>query len=138
MDEQKAKEAFEHALSTYKQEFGEFFLARLFGLTVGYEEGACIVDFELQDFMFNPQGSLHGGVIAMAMDISMGHLLKHEDGAGATLEMKVQYLKAARSGRLQARGEFLRKGRELSFLQSSLRDEEGKLVAFATSTWKKL
>ena len=37
--------------------------------------------------MFNPQGALHGGVIATVMDISMGHLLNHVDGPGSTVEM---------------------------------------------------
>jgi acyl-coenzyme A thioesterase PaaI-like protein len=41
---------------------------------------------------------LHGGVLATALDISMGHLLNHAVGAGSTLEMKVQYFSPARFG----------------------------------------
>jgi uncharacterized protein (TIGR00369 family) len=103
-----------------------------------YSEDACKVSFELKDFMFNPQGSLHGGVIAFVLDISMGHLLRERSGPGTTLEMKVQYLKGAKSGRLTAIGRFLRHGRGISYLRSELVDESGELVAFATSTWKSL
>jgi uncharacterized protein (TIGR00369 family) len=138
MDEAAARAAFDGALKTYEQDFGKFFLARLFGMRFEYLEDACRVSFDLKDFMFNPQGSLHGGVIAFVLDISMGHLLREKSGAGTTLEMKVQYIKAAKSGRLTATGRFLRHGRGISYLQSELVDESGGLVAFATSTWMSL
>jgi acyl-CoA thioesterase len=138
MDENAALRAFQNALATYEQDFGTFFLARLYALEIAYPGETCVVTFEPQEFMFNPQGTLHGGVIATVMDISMGHLLKHASGAGTTLEMKTQYLKAARTGRLTCTGRFLRKGRGISYLASELTDAEGDLVAFATATWKSL
>lgn len=138
MDETAARHAFEHALATYEQDFGKFFLARLYGLEFHYTHEECTIGFRIQEFMLNPQGTLHGGVIAFVMDISMGHLLKHRSGAGSTLEIKIQYLKAARSGRLTCRGRFLRHGGGISFLRSELTDEHGELIAYATSTWKSL
>jgi uncharacterized protein (TIGR00369 family) len=138
MDEAAARGAFESALQTYEQEFGKFFLARLYGMQFEYLQDACRVSFDLKDFMFNPQGSLHGGVIAFALDISMGHLLNEKSGPGTTLEIKVQYISAAKSGRLTATGRFLRQGRGISYLRAELTDERGDLVAFATSTWKSL
>lgn len=133
-----AREALEQALATHDQDFGKFFLARLFGCDFEYTDDACKVSFELKDFMLNPQGGLHGGVIAFVLDISMGHLLWKKSGAGTTLEMKVQYAKAAKAGRLTATGRFLRQGRSISFLRSELTDESGELIAFATSTWMSL
>jgi uncharacterized protein (TIGR00369 family) len=138
VNEAHARQAFENALATHRQDFGEFFLARLFGLQFEYPGDACRVSFELRDYMFNPQGSLHGGIIAFVLDISMGHLLNRTLGAGTTLEMKVQYIKAAREGRLTATGRFLRQGRGISYLRAEMTDESGDLVAFATSTWKLL
>lgn len=138
MNEEQAKEAFETALSSYKQEFGTFFLARLYGLEITYEENACIVQFEVKEYMFNPQGSLHGGVMATVMDISMGHLLKHVSGPGVTLEMKLQYLRPVTQGRIRVRGQFIKRGKEICFLSSEASDSRGKLVAIATSTWKPL
>jgi uncharacterized protein (TIGR00369 family) len=88
--------------------------------------------------MFNPQGTLHGGVVATIMDISMGHLLNHVSGPGTTLEMKTQYAKAVKCEPLRCTGRFLRRGRGISYLSSELLDESGDLVAFATSTWKSL
>lgn len=138
MDEQAASLAFKQALTTHRPEFEEFFLARLLGLRFAYEDQKCLVTFELKDFMFNPQGSLHGGVIATVMDISMGHLLNHLQGPGTTLEMKTQYVKAARQGSLRCCGEVTKLGQGISYLRSTMTDDEGDVVAFATATWKRL
>lgn len=138
IDESAARAAFEQALATHEQDFGKFFLARLFGLELTYTGETCRIDFDLHDFMFNPQGGLHGGISAFVLDISMGHLLHRSSGAGTTLEMKVQYLKAARAGRLTCTARFIRHGRSISFLRSELIDEQGELIAYATSTWKSL
>ncbi len=137
MDEHAARRSFEHALATYRQDFGTFFLARLLGLEVAYPGDTCVITFEPAEFLFNPQGTLHGGVIATVMDISMGHLLHHAGGApGTTLEMKTQYLRAVRAGTLTCTGRFLRRGRSVSYLASELVDAEAELVAFATATWR--
>jgi uncharacterized domain 1 len=138
MDEQVARRAFEEALSSHEPAFERFFLARLLDLQFAYESESCIVMFEAKDFMFNPQGSLHGGIIATVMDISMGHLLKHVQGPGTTLEMKTQYVKAARQGTLRCVGELTKLGQGVSYLRSTLTDDVGDVVAFATATWKRL
>lgn len=138
MDESQARAAFERALATQQPEFERFFLARLLGLNFSYADGTCLIDFEAQAFMFNPQGTLHGGLIATVMDICMGHLLHHTDGPGTTLEMKTQYVRAARTGRLRCTGEFTHRGRSVSFLRSTLADSAGDVIAFATATWKRL
>lgn len=138
MDENAARQAFEQALATYEQDFGKFFLARLFGLELHYTRDECRIQFDLKDFMFNPQGGLHGGITAFVLDISMGHLLHRTSGAGTTLEMKVQYLKAARSGHMTCTARFIRHGRSISFLRAELVDAHGDMIAYATSTWKSL
>ena len=138
MDEAQAREIIVAAIGDGRHEFGSFFLSRLFGMTVSYEGDACIVSFEVQPFMYNPQGSLHGGVLATGLDISMGHVLKQHFGAGATLEMKVQYFAPVRSGQVTCRASFLKKGRKTFFLQSSAQDGAGETIAHATSTWKQL
>lgn len=137
MDEETAREAFETALSTYRPEFENFFLSRLFGLEFTYTDDSCRIEFPVREFMFNPQGTLHGGVAAFVLDVAMGHLLKRSSGApGATLEMKVQYLAPLRPPRATCEGRFLRKGRSVAFLEARIWDAEGTLAAVATSTWR--
>ncbi len=89
-----ARQAFESAASEHSQEFELFFLSKFYGLHYFYTDKTCEITFEPKEFSFNPQGSLHGGVITTIMDISMGHLLKKTQGAGVTLEIKVQFMKA--------------------------------------------
>jgi uncharacterized protein (TIGR00369 family) len=125
----------ERAMSEQRQEFGSFFLSRLLGFEVSYADGRCIVAFEALEPMFNPQGTLHGGILATAMDISMGHLLHHVAGAGATLEMKIQYLAPVTGGWVRCEASFLRKGRTIAFLQSQARRSDGTVIAHATATW---
>jgi uncharacterized protein (TIGR00369 family) len=137
MDEAAARASFAGAIESHSPQFEQFFLARLLDLRFAYRDGCCHIEFESKDFMFNPQGTLHGGVIATVMDISMGHLLNHVDGPGSTLEMKTQYLKAVRSGVLSCKGEFTHRGKGISFLRSTLTDAAGDVIAFATSTWKR-
>ena len=136
MDRDKATEAFDRALQSSEPVFEKFFLSRLLDLRFAYTEQTCTVSFEVQDFMFNPQGSLHGGLIATVMDISMGHLIKHRVGPGATLEMKVQYMKPLRAGTATAVGRFLQLGKSTHFMRSDLTDADGALCAFASATWK--
>ncbi len=59
IDAGAARRAFESALDSHDQAFGTFFLARLLGFEITYEADACSVVFEVHDFMFNPQGTLH-------------------------------------------------------------------------------
>ena len=94
------------------------------------------ITFDVNEMLMNPQGALHGGVMATVMDISMGHLLNKAFGNGATIEMKVQYLRPVREGNVTCEARFLKKGRTLSFMESRLSDQAGKLAAVATATWK--
>src|SRR5687768_16870563 len=139
VNEAVAREAFEQAIATHEQDrFGELFLCKLYGMEVGYTDDECVITFEVKDYMHNPQGGLHGGVTAFVLDISMGHLLYRKSGPGATLEMKVQYLSVARSGRVTCTARFLRHGKSISALRSELVDADGQMIAYATSTWTSL
>ena len=138
MDENAARAAFETAVQTHAPGFGTFFLARFLNLDISYGEDSCLVKMPVLDFMYNPQGSLHGGIIGVVLDISMGHLLTHSIGVGMTLEMRTQFLRPARTGVVRATAGFLKKGRSINFLESRMADAEGRDMAVATSTWQLL
>ncbi|GGJ04612.1 PaaI family thioesterase [Neoroseomonas lacus] len=137
VDIDRARAAFDRAAAGRQEQFGNFFLARFLGLQITYPGDACEVAFDAEDFLLNPQGTLHGGVLATALDIAMGHLIHNQAGAGTTLEMKVQFLAAIHTGRVICRGEALRRG-GTCFLRAEARDDAGLLIAYATSTWKLL
>lgn len=146
MDAAAARAHLDTALQTHAPGFETFFLARSLGLFFAYLPEAagdagkeiCRVTFTISDMLRNPQGSLHGGVMASAMDISMTHLVNKIAGPGATIEMKVQVIRPVLSGPVTCEGRFVKRGRELSFMQSRLTDPEGRLAALATATWKML
>ncbi len=139
-----ARQRLEQALDDHEQAFERFFFARFLGLSFAYlpdaapdaEKEICRVQFEVTDLVKNPQGVLHGGVMASAMDISMGHLVAKVAGPGATIEMKVQFLRPVAHGLVTCEGRFTKRGRNLSFMESHLYGPDGKLAAHATATWK--
>ncbi len=136
MDDDAVRRIFENALATQEPVFGKFFLARFLGFEISFADETCTVAFTVRDYMLNPQGSLHGGIAAVALDVSMGHLIHHAAGRGGlTLEMKVQYTRPARPGPVRCVGRFLKRGRTLSALESRMTDREDKLLSMATATW---
>ena len=87
--------------------------------------------------MSNPQGSLHGGVMAFAMDVSMGHLCNKFLNTSVTLDTTTRFLRPVTDkSRCEAR--FLRKGRSISHIESRLFDTKGQLAAVASGTWRVL
>jgi uncharacterized protein (TIGR00369 family) len=138
MDEEVARSAFEEAIAIKHHEFGSFFLSRFFQLDITYGDETCLVTLPVHEYMYNPQGSFHGGVIGFALDVAMGHLLKRFVGAGVTLEMKVQYLRALKRGVVSCEARLLKKGRSICYLEARMTNELGALIAVATSTWQLL
>jgi uncharacterized protein (TIGR00369 family) len=144
IDHDSASARLKGALDTHEQVFERFFLARFLDLSFAYlpeaaadpDKDICRLTFPVTDLLRNPQGALHGGIMASAMDISMGHLVAKVAGPGATIEMKVQFLRPVMGGTVSVEGSFTRRGRSLSFMESKLFAEDGKLAAHATATWK--
>jgi acyl-CoA thioesterase len=129
----------ERALSTSEPVFGKFFLARLLDLDITYDDESqrTRVALPFAPFLCNPQGSLHGGVIATAMDISMGHLCHRYLSTSVTIDMQLRFFRPVH-GPSYCEGSLLRPGRRIVHLESRLHDEKGRLAAFATGTWHRL
>ena len=144
INKQQIHDHIDTVLQDCEQVFEKFFLAKFIGLNFEYlpenvnksDISVLKITFEVNEMLMNPQGTLHGGVMATVMDISMRHLLHETVGKGATIEMKIQYLRPVSEGRVTCEGRFIKKGRRLSFMESRLSDQVGKLAAFATATWK--
>ena len=129
----------EHALATSEPVFGKFFLARFLDLDITYDDDhqRTRVGLPYADFLCNPQGSLHGGVIATVMDISMGHLCHRYLSTAVTIEMQLRFFRPVH-GPAHCEGSLLRPARRIVHLESRLYDEQNRLAAFATSTWHRL
>ncbi len=121
-------------MASHRPAFGEFFLARFLGLEVRYGDRTCRVDLPVADYMYNPQGSLHGGVIQLVLDVSMGHLNHRFLRTGVTLEMKTQFLRPV-TGPCWCEARFTKAGRRVVFSESRLYDAADRPCAIANATW---
>ena len=103
------------------------------------EEGRAVFAGEPDNEVYNPMGTVHGGYIATLLDSACGCALHSRLAAGqgyTTLELKVAFHKAitAATGTVRAEGTLLSLGRRVAFAEAKLTDDEGRLLASATST----
>jgi uncharacterized protein (TIGR00369 family) len=86
---------------------------------------------EWRDEMFgNPDtGAVHGGVLAAIVDVAASYGVAAATGRiGATLDMRVDYHRAAKPGPMIARTEIVKAGRTINTVDVRLSDVSGKLV----------
>jgi uncharacterized protein (TIGR00369 family) len=115
---------------------------RWIGFNIDPEEsgpGFCTVRGTVQARHLNINGVVHGGVYATALDTAMGGAVVSmlaEGESTATTSLYVEFLRSARAGvELVARGEVLRRGRHLAFVEGKLDDGTGRQFAQAHGTW---
>jgi uncharacterized protein (TIGR00369 family) len=101
--------------------------------------GVCTVYGKVRPKHLNINGVVHGGVYATVLDTAMGGAVVsvlQEGESTATTSLYVEFLRGARLGKdLVARGELLRRGRHLAFVEGKLDDGEGNQFAQAHGTW---
>jgi uncharacterized protein (TIGR00369 family) len=113
-------------------------ISRLLGFDVSPNvDGRTVVTLNAGDQHANPMGRVHGGVIAALADAAMGTaygrvLLEVEDFS--TIELKVNFMRPVRLGRLTASARIVQRGLRIGFLDCEIHDARGKLVATGTST----
>jgi molybdopterin converting factor subunit 1 len=101
------------------------------------EPGHVRMEFTASEQFLNPAGVVQGGFITAMLDDTMGPAAVAQLGPGyfaPTLELKVSFLRPVGPGRLVADGRVVHMGRSVAFLEGSLADEEGNVVATATAT----
>ena len=82
-------------------------------------------------------GVVQGGVITQIADAAMGMSLAtlQEDGMwNTTIELKINFLRPVVEGRLRAVGRVIEMKQTLLFSEADVLDEQGRLVARASST----
>ncbi len=99
------------------------------------ERAVLVVD--IKDYHLQHLGFVHGGVISSLADNTGWYAVMAnlpEDKTSVTIEIKVNYLKPAKEGRLIAIGKVLRLGRRVAFAVVEVYSQE-ELVAYATGTY---
>ena len=94
---------------------------------------------EPAEWMFNPIGSVHGGIAATLLDSAMGCAIHTALPAGTgytTADLEVRYLRAmtAETGRVRAVGTVVQTGRRQATAEGRIEVEAtNKLIATATT-----
>jgi acyl-CoA thioesterase len=135
MNTEIVREKFEEAIASQENQYEKYFLSSFFDLKFEYGDEVCIVEVPVEDYMFNSQGVLHGGVSAFILDVSMGHLCKKFLAPAVTLEMKIQYLNGVNAGTVRCTACFIKKGKTIQYVESKMINQDGKPIATATATF---
>ena len=112
----------------------------LVGITLGsVEEGLVRMQLQAAEYLYNPIGTVHGGILATILDSVMGCAVHSTLPAGrgyTTLEIKVNYLRAVTEavGLVTAEGKAVHVGRTTGVAESRLFDDGGRLYATASTT----
>jgi uncharacterized protein (TIGR00369 family) len=117
-------------------------ITRLLGFVVkSVEPGRAVFEMEVDERHHNPMGTLHGGVYCDLADAAMGYAYAATLGEGetfTTVELKINFFRPVRQGKLIAEARVVRAGANLGYVECDVKDGEGKLMARAASTCMKL
>src|SRR5438094_5030276 len=117
-------------------------VARLLGFVMkSVEPGRAVFEMEVDERHHNPMGTLHGGIYCDLADAAMGFAYAATLAEGetfTTVELKINFLRAVRKGKLVAEAKVVKAGSTLGYIECDVRDETGKLVGKAASTCIKL
>lgn len=112
-------------------------IARLLDMSLlEVEHGRAVFALEPAEWMYNPIGSVHGGIAATILDSCMGCAVHTtlDPGVGyTTTDLQVRYLRAMRvgGGRVLAEGRVVHGGRRTATAEGRLYLEDDETVLFA-------
>jgi uncharacterized protein (TIGR00369 family) len=115
-------------------------IAALLGMgIVEVEPGRVTFSLEVGEHLYNPIGSVHGGVFCALLDSAMGcavHSILDRGQAYATLELKVNLVKALTvdTPSVVATGQVVSAGRRVVTASGQITGPDGTLFAHATTT----
>jgi uncharacterized protein (TIGR00369 family) len=105
--------------------------------------GLCRLSCPIAPHHLNRGGALHGGVILALMDHAgglAGSWAGEDEPArfSVTIDLNGRFAKPAKSGQVLVEAKIVSEGKSIYFASTEIRDETGQLVAFGSSTHKRL
>jgi uncharacterized protein (TIGR00369 family) len=102
-------------------------------------DGTAVVDMTATEDMANHAGFLHGGMISMLADSTMGRAIRTiKPGVirAASFDLKLNFIAAAKIGEtLRATARVVHAGRRTMVTDCRIEAKDGRLVATATATF---
>lgn len=92
----------------------------------------------VQEHVLNPFQLIAGGYLTVFADEVLGSAIGSvlEGGEFATTaELKISFLKPAAKGLVRGEGKVLRKGKRVAFVEATITNAQGDMVAKVSSTW---
>jgi uncharacterized protein (TIGR00369 family) len=115
-------------------------IAVLLGMSIlEVERGRVVFGLDVGEHLYNPIGSVHGGVFCTLLDSAMGcavHASLDRGQAYTTLELKVNIVKAltTKTPSVVATGQVVSAGRRVITASGQITGPDGLLYAHATTT----
>ncbi|MEK4030456.1 PaaI family thioesterase [Pseudobacillus sp. FSL P4-0506] len=104
---------------------------------VRFEEGNVQIKLSMKDYLLNTNHTLHGGVYASILDfIQSMHLRSVTKTRCVTTSSTVHFVAPVTGGEILAEAEVISKGHKMAFVEGTMKDREGKLIAKGTGTFK--
>ncbi len=106
---------------------------RFLGLElVRYEGGLVEIGMPFREEFLREDGSdwLHGGIVSALIDIAGDYAVHSKTGGDVpTVDLRIDYLRPTKRGRLTAIARTVKIGRRVSVADVEVRDDEGQVVA---------
>lgn len=100
--------------------------------------GFSVVEIELSQKHLQPFGFVHGCVFAALVDAAafwaVYYQIENQNAGATTVDVKLNYLAPAVSGKIIAKGRQIKLGKTLGYAEAEVSTESGKLLAHGTST----
>jgi len=114
---------------------------RSIGYVIEITGAVARVHLDIDQRHLNRRESLHGGLVTVLLDAASGYTASLSvDGETlhevVTVSMSVNYLATADSGRVIATARKTGGGKQIVFIDSELKTEDGGLLATATGTFR--
>jgi uncharacterized protein (TIGR00369 family) len=106
---------------------------------IAAEEGLARFRLLAAEHLYNPMGSVHGGVACTLLDSAMGSAVMttlDEKTGYSTVDINVHLTRpiTAKTGPIVAEGRVAHRGSRLATAEGRLTDRDGRLLAHATTT----
>lgn len=103
------------------------------------DPGRAVFSMEPGEYLYNPIGSVHGGVLATLLDSALGCAVHSKLPAGigyTTVDLAVTYLRPVTrdTGRLSCEAEVIHAGKTIATARAEVVDGEGRRYATGTAT----
>lgn len=92
----------------------------------------CVVEGALRKEAMNPWDMAHGGFVYALCDVAAGALVSNSGCKGVTLSSSMHFMRQSKGSMLRAEGRIIKRGKNVSVIESVVYDDSGSMTAKGT------